>query len=255
VDDGCGDDAGTAPGLGEACDGACALGLFCFDPLQVGSAGAPFCTQACCGWEQCQGSDMICWQSAAGGLCRRAEELGVSMGTGRTGDPCSDSSQCRSGLCDSSIQRCTDGCCSSTCGAQGTCRLDREEGFRCAWDPGTAGYGEACVQDSACASGLCLPQGFCSRPCCSSAECAAVSGLGMACRYSGSPGARACVPIPKLGVGLAGSRCVGPEDCRSALCVFGSCTDLCCADSDCGPGNHCLVSELSSQSVLRCEPN
>jgi hypothetical protein len=115
-----------------------------------------------------------------------------------------------------------------------------------ACEEGPPSLGAPCGVDGACAAGdQCLqpptegvaaPE-ICSRPCCSSADCGA--GTGLVCAALG-PG-KMCIPsglldLGELGTGFAGEPCESGSDCRSGLCsaAHGTCDDACCSDAECG---------------------
>jgi hypothetical protein len=118
-----------------------------------------------------------------------------------------------------------------------------------------------CNGPSSCDSGICadsaiVPAGlytaaggnFCTKPCCSSAECDA----GTVCFAPGgssSVTASYCVNpawlqrSTTLGTALGGATCSAGRDCRSGLCAGTTCADTCCstaaAASECAAGNEC----------------
>ncbi len=114
-------------------------------------------------------------------------------------------------------------------------------------DGGTAdgSVGKPCGQGGACPAGLfCLdPQAvlgqsggpFCTRGCCTSAEC----GSGDAVCWPTSRGAAVCRRASEVGRGTPGSgadgsACGADADCRSGACgASGVCIDTCCSNGDC----------------------
>lgn len=117
---------------------------------------------------------------------------------------------------------------------------------------GPPALGAPCVEDDLCAPGdRCVePESlglggasFCSRPCCSSADCGA--GTDLVCAALG-PG-KMCVAAERWGRKapgdrLAGEACGKGSECRSGLCEGGTCADTCCGDAECAAnGGACAV--------------
>lgn len=123
---------------------------------------------------------------------------------------------------------------------------------------GCSHLGCKCAGASDCASGICGDQStvpaaiyaaaasvnFCTRPCCTSADCDEST----VCFGSGE-GNRYCV-LPAwlgrsstLGSGQGGASCGADSDCRSGLCAASACADVCCstaqAASQCAAGSTC----------------
>jgi hypothetical protein len=121
--------------------------------------------------------------------------------------------------------------------------------------------GCACTGDASCDSGVCadsstIPamlyqaagsQSFCSKPCCTSADCS----VDMVCFAAGGADSAAgnyCVApgwvsrSPSLGLTPGGATCAMDLDCRSGRCAGGTCADTCCstsATSQCALGSVC----------------
>jgi hypothetical protein len=89
-------------------------------------------------------------------------------------------------------------------------------------------------------------RGFCTQPCCTSADC--LSGV---CFASGVGGNYCVMPgwLPgrsvTLGKSLGGATCQANSDCRSGLCVAGTCADTCCSATSttgvCAAGATCHI--------------
>jgi hypothetical protein len=110
---------------------------------------------------------------------------------------------------------------------------------------GPPSLGEPCDAEMPCAPGdVCVTPGsiglssdaFCSRTCCSSADCGV--GTGLVCAALG-PG-KMCVPAPLWqrvapGDRFAGEPCDLGSQCRSGQCsgATGHCVDTCCSDAEC----------------------
>jgi hypothetical protein len=245
----------AVPKLGDPCtaDDGCSEADLCVGAELVGAAGAAgMCSRPCCTSADCgpPNEGFVCATTGDGGasFCRRAADLGLGpLGPALAGDSCAVSKECRSGRCEGSL--CRDACCSDTNCASGDaiCRVEGQ-----AWQCGAAGAGarpylELCGVDGDCASGLCLAMGpelRCSMPCCESAVCGStvIGGVPsqIACREIERNGSwiRACgAVVPSTASGLVGVACGGDAECRSGLCALEggpACTDVCCADADCG---------------------
>lgn len=110
---------------------------------------------------------------------------------------------------------------------------------------GPRSLGEPCDDDDVCAPGdSCVDPAqialtgdpFCSRTCCSSADCGV--GTGLVCAPLG-PG-KLCVPAElwdrdRPGTRFAGEPCSHDGECRSGACTEpgGYCLDTCCSDAEC----------------------
>jgi hypothetical protein len=117
-----------------------------------------------------------------------------------------------------------------------------------------------CSGGSDCASGICAnpltvtdtvytnaqSAGFCTRPCCTSADCDSQT----VCFGSGAGGNYCVAPEwlgrnTNLGQAVGGATCHGHSDCRSALCASGTCADTCCSGAQssgqCSAGVVCRI--------------
>lgn len=125
----------AASRLGQACQShrECGVREFCldlslFDDEQTRSDDeqtSSICSRPCCSSSDCAPhSDAICWipEQGGGGFCRPGRDVGrPEVGELPAGAPCSDSSECRSGLCVDDV--CVDSCCSDTdCTAGTSCQ-------------------------------------------------------------------------------------------------------------------------------------
>jgi hypothetical protein len=132
---------------------------------------------------------------------------------------------------------------------------------------GCADLACACTLPSDCTSNVCATKvavttpayaaagntGFCTRPCCSSADCDART----VC-FATAAGGNFCVRpewlgrSSQLGVGLGGAACVADSDCRSGLCAASVCADVCCSSAQvataCAPGQSCLFGTFPGRS-------
>ena len=172
------------------------------------------------------------------------------------GEPCGGADECRSGLCVPG----PDGrpFCSASCDGMdtGSC----PSGFYCDGDatgscgdglcmPGGAGaaaLGEACSEDTDCASLVCSG-GVCSQACIP--DGAAGCPEGFACQQGPTPGCGTC----KRAAGL-GHRCERHEDCVTRLCAERGegdsfCTQLCDAQEDCPSTFECVPAGSRSVCV------
>ncbi len=80
---------------------------------------------------------------------------------------------------------------------------------------------------------------FCTKSCCSSADCPS----SYVCFGAGT-GGNYCVPgallgKANLGTAAAGAACTGDGDCRSGLCREDRCVDACCTNDNCETGSLC----------------
>jgi hypothetical protein len=119
----------------------------------------------------------------------------------------------------------------------------------------------ACNNSSDCASRVCAQElmvgrsfysasggtSFCTRPCCSSADCSPES----VC-FAGGQGGNYCVNPAWLGRSAPGMRaggaaCTTDGECRSGLCSNGACADTCCSAVDvgrCAQGAACTFGDF-----------
>jgi hypothetical protein len=128
-------------------------------------------------------------------------------------------------------------------------------------DSGCNGLGCSCTGPADCVSvmGLCSDKqsltpglyaqnggvNFCTRPCCTSADCDANT----VC-YATAAGGNYCVKpawLPgrstSLGSAIGGASCTSNSQCRSGLCAGNTCADTCCStngsSTECAAGNYC----------------
>lgn len=161
------------------------------------------CQAGCCTDADCGG--LLCTWRAVGGGQRMMCDTPTGIGFGRTGDDCSQflELECLSGICIFAQGRaqCADGCCSAQdcpngyqCG-QVQSGVQGDDSVTTGCVPLTRGnlaFGEPCIADEACQSGMCV-QEQCAEPCCETAHCPANS----RCipRDNGEGGSvRVCVP-------------------------------------------------------------
>jgi hypothetical protein len=143
---------------------------------------------------------------------------------------------------------------------------------------GCTGLACACTLGTDCATNICATKvmvtaaaytaagntGFCTKPCCSSADCDAKT----VC-FATAAGGNFCVRpewlgrSSQLGEGPGGASCVADTDCRSALCVGSTCQDVCCSSaqvaSECAVGQSCVFGTFPGRSfdkryVAYCAP-
>ena len=133
-------------------------------------------------------------------------------------------------------------------------------------DTGTAETGPcrgltcACSGDAACDSGICadssvVPSGlytaagsqsFCTKPCCTSADCDANS-VCFAAGGADSAAGNYCVSPTwvqrsiAFGAAPGGSTCATGRDCRSGLCAGTTCADTCCTTNGTREPNQCAT--------------
>lgn len=130
----CVDAEAGASKLGEACQSHrdCGVREFCLDfsllddqNNQRNRRRASVCARPCCSSSDCDPrSDAVCWipDQGRGGFCRLGKDVDrPEVGKLPAGAPCSDSSECRSGLCVDDV--CVDSCCSDAdCTAGTSCQ-------------------------------------------------------------------------------------------------------------------------------------
>jgi hypothetical protein len=254
------------------------------------------CTQGCCSSEQCGlGTvDFVCLPTkVGGGMCLRATTFSRpafapadGSDLGEVGKLCMVGSQCRSGWCDAGS--CNDVCCGEgSCGAQACTKRDVNAGalgnpvkaWACGAKPSGGGYAALCADvqaledpdDNKCSSRVCAVPGsdllgfhntYCSKPCCSSTQCAnGPSSRQVACDYVNSGGQllRACSTSASSflpGIKLAGVGCSGDTECVSLLCISTGggkyCSDACCSDTDCPAPLVCRPLDAGGTYGLRC---
>jgi hypothetical protein len=252
--------ASDCPGL--LCAGASVLG---------GLSNAGFCTQTCCDSADCPPGDVCYASGSPGSFCVSTRLVGrEAPGMGGAGAQCSQDGDCRSASCTNG--RCLDTCCSDTdCGSGSSCELDTtavngHEGFFCerSSGSGSAQAGANCSQNSTCQSGACvgtLIGNVCGAPCCGQASCASVGGgIFNTCErasvetQTNGPDYVALCNAEITGAAF-GAQCGTNTDCMSQACdpSAGTCTDLCCVDSDCaGYGNFVCRPSSATPPYLIC---
>jgi hypothetical protein len=265
-------------------DSYCASGV-CAGVLDVGAglyaaAGkVDFCTTPCCTSAECE-PGLVCYatssSASAGNYCVPPQWLmrSTTLGSGTGGQTCTASSECRSGLCDTTSGTCADTCCSTKqsgteCATGMTCGFGNFPGvatFDTNFTPlcgsfGTTPNGGNCNSSSQCESGLCTSGGFsptCQDPCRSSSDCA---GQNFSCSIDHLQGSGVYgLCFPYQGGNADGAMCQSNADCQSNFCNGAMiCSNICFANTDCPAGLHCrpeYVMMLSrgggAASVLSC---
>ena len=228
------------------CVGADVLGL-------TGKTGS-VCSTSCCSTDQCA-AGFICRATGNGAsMCVKAADAGLTLGTKVVLAACNGGAECRSGVCVSGA--CSDVCCASpTCGASGSCSMrSGDHDFVCRPSSATGSYNSSCSTSSTCKSGLCLYQSWCTKHCCTSADCSAED----RCETTVVGGALVafCQPLnwsETVGTKLGGDGCGVDSDCRSGHCISGHCDDTCCKDSDCVGGALCLPKKDATGYPMHCQ--
>lgn len=191
---------------------------------------------------------------------------------------CDNASDCASGICAQSVGVgrslysaagnagfCSQPCCTSRDCIPGTvCFAGGQGGNYCvspAWlgrsRPGVGTGGAACTTNEECRSGLCA-HGVCADTCCTAVDpgqCA----RGAACGFGDFPGAvtldrhfgARCGPRPDAGA-PGGDPCRADADCRSGVCIDGSCSEPCHSGADCADGTSCLLDQQGTDVFAGC---
>jgi hypothetical protein len=249
------------------CDSGVCLTNFAEGEKLYDEAGMHFfCSEPCCQSQDCP-SDMVCFGTGLGGnYCVNPRLLGdraIPLGTLGGGSACTNSTQCRSGMC-ASPGLCADTCCStvntaSQCASGTVCAflnfpgpggsLDTNYTANCIPAPTVplAGDGQPCSSNSSCTSNLCAgtqtdgPR--CDGACRSNADCAS----GRQCSYvlpSSNNVVAAC--FPAVGTSGTGASCtLQTNTCSNGLCDSTVCTQVCFTSADCSsPLPNCILESL-----------
>ena len=205
------------------------------------------CAKTCCSAWQCD-DNYACVDGGGIRFCVHERWLnGQSVGSDEYGQECSaGSSQCHSGLCDTSNNRCSDFCCTDDdCNGLGFClgivnaNLEAKY-YACKSDfYGLGKTGDSCMSAGECFYGICIVPGECSDPCCTSRDCPAA----YACGQIPAPNETfiyGCMRAEKGTISHGGS-CTKGEDCLTGVCdeILGKCSDTCCMDEDCSNNEKC----------------
>ncbi len=216
------------------------------------------CSKTCCTSSDCD-AGFFCHSGGKGGrYCLPMAKAGRGpQGTKVGGDTCTQSTECRSGLCDGT--KCVDTCCGDAqCKVGTSCVFAAADGTKqwtCAASTGS-GFSTACTLDTTCKSKLC-GNGRCAPSCCNDAACAAVPGGFFGhCTYEYAA-LKPEQPLYCLGVSVSGNAvgdpCTGDTECLSSVCEKNKCVAVCCSDADC-PGQACRPALGRSPPLLRCVP-
>lgn len=226
------------------------------------------CSRACCTDSDC-GADNVCVVRGNGTrLCAPVGLLGRA--TTRQEAPCTNDTDCTSGVCDSVAggepicrRMCTE---DQDClgAAHGTACVFESRGigggFVCG-DAMTDGltYGQVCVPSAnRCASRLCVASpiylGACGQSCRSQCD----AELGQVCSYEAinlllPELSRTPVCILTEGTAALGASCQGSQDCAQGRCANGRCSLACCNDTDC-PGERCRPISTADGYGMYCAP-
>jgi hypothetical protein len=184
------------------------------------------------------------------------------QGTGRAGDPCVSSVQCRSGLCqlDDSRGVRRQGVCLEPCGAGSTCAPSPDAGLFPSLSclPVSVLASRGFDGQANTADDRLLQASFCAGPTCTtSAECDADGGLASVCAPMVEPAGAALVSLRCLprttGLRGGGESCVSDLECASGACgelqspSMGSgraCFEACTPTSTCPGPTTCRVQGL-----------
>ena len=190
------------------------------------------------------------WYCIHEGLLSQLHGLSIDVGQGGYGAYCSGqvvyNPYCHSMICNQNQNACTMDCTTDSDCPYGTrCMVNYETGIMRAYcfpDVGLQGVGTQCNSDDWCAFNVCLAGYYvCSTGCCKSSDCP----TGWACgRIQSSdpyaPGfAKGCAPADWGGSLPTGSNCSSDDQCRSGICLNGTCSDLCCTHQDCPSPQYC----------------
>lgn len=271
-------ETGPAPGLGSSCriDPDCPSGLLCGTTNLLTTTihqNAPFCTKPCCTSADCGSTAFVCYGAGTGGnYCvpaDRAERTPSKTSPKSPGETCTESTECRSGLCDEG--RCADTCCGDDECATGTlCRRTSLKGpgevTHAIWgckppNDGGAAPNDFCEfnRNDQCRHGACVgnPDGVCTVTCCSTKDCTDQGMTDALCTYITSGAAdriRACT----AGTGGAtpvGEACSSNVQCATRLCdpAMKTCVTPCCTSADCPSDEACLPAPQGGDPILRCQ--
>lgn len=277
-------DSPTGPyDLGGACriDTDCKSGLCgsstILTPTIVGTTG-PICTMPCCSSADCPAS-LVCFNGGTGGAycvpARLASRTPPTNGGSTAGSTCTDSSQCRSGLCgtpdgESGFMVCIDTCCAdSECAGSSICRLGQVEApapvhtiWTCAPAKSSAVYGPGsplCDLSSQCTTNACSSDGTCRPPCSNSASCTTIPSFPAqsVCIHGvlGSETQAFCLKNSGGGSDPVDTACADGSTCASHYCdqELRVCKNVCAKDSDCAGTEACRPSAAGTP-YLRCVP-
>jgi hypothetical protein len=253
-------------GIGEDCvisAGYCSGALYC---QHNNADGRNLCTHWCNNSHELPGDSNDSHECPADYACSlysNTDSAGFcwpnSGGAADTGDACASDDDCRSGWCDTDLNRCIGGC-SSIIGCRNTgnntsnwsCVLNSVSSANgnmhhglCGPAAGAGVTGDVCYDNNECRDGFCDfwagSYGDCENLCCTHADCppnyycaiwlGQESSVIKACDW-GSGGA-----------GAFGDACASDGDCASMVCLDvgeGSrCNSYCCRDTDCPAGYIC----------------
>ncbi len=239
----------------------------------ITSTTGPICTSPCCTSTDCPAS-FVCFNGGTGGgYCvpaTLAKRTPAATGGTPGGFPCTNDTDCRSGLCTGSPKACLDTCCVlSDCGGATTCRFDFVSApapahgiwvCKPARPTGTKEAGEVCNEPSECMSDNCIgfPTRVCGPPCSNTASCKALPNFTSGhCRYgsSGSDSFKFCLQTTTTTDLPLGSSCTDDSACQSDYCDAErkTCANVCGKDADCAASEVCRPSATNTP-YLRCVP-
>ena len=254
--------------LGELCESSqdCLSGMCITIALTTG-AQYNVCVMPCCGGSDCP-AGFGCMAQSGVKFCTPASLIPGATFAVADGGPCTNATQCQSGVCEVSKGRCVEICCTTgdcmlagldTCQLyaattaskpQRICDLDQAQYSPYCYDyPNcTSPAGAPCQSDFECQSLMCDnvyqgSSGFaCTEFCCKNEQCPA----GFSCRmYSEQPpgfsNAIHAMMCLKDGATPLGEGCTYGKDCSAGDCIEGTCRRLCCSDQDCPNGQDCAL--------------
>ena len=200
----------------------CASSNECASGMCVGTGTSGTCLQPCTSNQQCPDGYGCASLQSGGGAC-------IELGDKKIGDPCDQSSQCKSASC-------YDLGGGAVCTAQCTSSVDCPCGFECKTYQGNtklcaAGaklscveLGAACAKDSECKSDLCL-NGACVESCSIFAGSKACADANKGCvRLEANQPKGVCSTKGPEGFG---ANCANDTSCASLFCHQGKCGEPC----------------------------
>jgi hypothetical protein len=226
--------------------------------IQEAPLGITFCSKTCCSSADCAATEVCINGRVSGRYCAPASVLGrAKLGSKIGGSSCNSNVDCRSGQCLEKV--CADACCSeSNCASAAGVACTRTEvpptgsnrfAFLCAKTPGSGATGGACGDVSECKSQLCIGSAgnaTCRAQCCSTTNNCANNTV---CSYTSFNGTISYCQTA-AGRKAIDATCNGDAECASGVCD-GTCSAVCCNDSDCPGGKKCRPRE-TGEPLLRC---
>ncbi|MBP46489.1 MAG: hypothetical protein CMH53_00960 [Myxococcales bacterium] len=244
-----GGNTATKKKIGETCSSS----TECESQLCVGGGGQGTCEKLCTSDAQCSQNQQCSKFSGKNyGACVSTPQ---SSGKKDNGQPCSDSTQCKSSICVGSGTQgtCLADCTTTPCPAKTNC-VALSGGLKGCVPAGPKGLGESCQSGFDCSTNICAPASgkyICSQLC-GAGNPACPSGYSCT---SINQNTSVCLPSASGSKKGNGDTCQDSSECASGLCIgsgnSGTCLQPCTTNQQCPAGYGCASLQSGGGACIK----